>query len=269
MFWECRSALSSNTITFAKTWESVSRLKWKAMDVLKGAFGKAYHFLQLFCIMLYMVRRVDSSSFYPAVWDKAALHKHAFPFSTYLAWLAERFWWRRWNYTLLVDNKLIALLRIHNTLNFSWGKEIWIIWIFWPNELKAQAWEKYWIYWKGWSKNIEFNNIPSPHPRHSFLRKWENARGYHTTFELPQTWDEYLRINKHSRHELRRKLRKFKRTRRTHYCWITSTAKTLTSSFVLWNLQRVNNSLHHKWRPFFADCHQSFQHRFHCCFTVW
>ena len=189
-----------------------------------GCFGKAHlerHIIVLqpcfHRIMLYMVRRVDFSSFYPAVWDKAAsLHKHAFPFSTYA-------WHKHWqnvfgeegeNYTLLVDNKLIApFLRIHNTLNFSGGKEISdYMDILGPNELKAQAWEKILEYIeKDGVKNIEFSNIPESSASAQFFDGNEKTQEDTTPFfQLPKTWDEYLRmLNKHSRHELRRKLRKF------------------------------------------------------------
>ncbi len=164
-----------------------------------------------------MVQRIDFSSFDPQVWDKAAsFNQHAFPFSTYA-------WHKHWqsvfgnegeNYTLLVNNELIApFLRINNTLYFSGGKEISdYMDILGPNELKAQAWKEILEYIKkDGVKNIEFNNIPESSSSAQFFGGNEKTREDTTPlFELSQTWDEYLRtLNKHSRHELRRKLRKF------------------------------------------------------------
>ena len=168
-------------------------------------------------IIARMIQRIDFPSFDPQVWDKAAsFNQHSFPFSTYA-------WHKHWqsvfgnegeNYTLLVNNEIMApLLRVQNTLCFSGGKEISdYMDILGPNELKAQAWEEILEYMKkDGVKNIEFNNIPESSASAQFFGGNEKTQEDTTPFfELPRTWDEYVKkLNKHSRHELRRKLRNF------------------------------------------------------------
>lgn len=150
---------------------------------------------------------------------------HKYPFYTYewhFAWsktLGDTFQWIPYIYK---DRLIIPLARNNNSLFFSGGVEVADYEDAIGSEsLKPEAWSQLITFAKNNSiSNIELRNIPQDS---STLTFFQELKSPHTAvnlseedstpiLDLSDSWDGYLgRLNKKSRHELRRKMRKFER----------------------------------------------------------
>ncbi len=122
---------------------------------------------------------------------------------------------RDWDpYILNVNDEVIApFARKNNELIFAGGGEVAdYLDIIGTDEAKIRVWPEIIEYLKtDGVTSVHLNNIPQNSSTLSFFKSYEKED---TTpmMTLPNTWDEYLKtLNKKSRHEMERKIRKFER----------------------------------------------------------
>ncbi len=80
---------------------------------------------------------------------------------------------------------------------------------------------------------VEWVNVPEEGPVHRFFPQVASSLGWQVEaavedvcpiIPLPETWDDYLAmLNKHQRHEIRRKIRRIERQARVHWYIVDST----------------------------------------------
>ncbi len=155
----------------------------------------------------------------PEVWTRIhASNQMKMPFFT-------REWHMLWNrvfgvtYTqhfLLIDDQIIAPLLIQgDTAILSGGKEIAdYMDILGPESTKVEAWGQIQAYLaqKG-VKHLNIDNIPENSATLTTFRDKAVREDTTPYIDLPKTWEEYVAsLDKHNRHELRRKMRNFEAT---------------------------------------------------------
>jgi hypothetical protein len=121
---------------------------------------------------------------------------------------------------LLVNDTIVApLMRLRETVTFSGNTEIAdYLDIVGPPDAKKQAWDELIPYLKSLGiKKIELHNVAESSGTYAYFKAPSAGIQVAVTQEdttpivsLPSSWDEYQeKLDRHSRHELRRKLRKF------------------------------------------------------------
>jgi CelD/BcsL family acetyltransferase involved in cellulose biosynthesis len=111
------------------------------------------------------------------------------------------------------DDIIAPFAKKNNEIIFAGGDEVAdYLDIIGTDETKTREWPEIIEYLKtDGVTSVHLNNIPQNSPTLSFFKSYEKED---TTpvMTLPNTWDEYLKtLNKKSRHETERKIRKFER----------------------------------------------------------